>query len=572
MKSAELDAIDAIVDASALRAAIALWREGPWRTVVVGRRSTGKTSCVNHHAGTKLPIGLGGVTKAVAEVETAGAVWIDTPGIEDVDEAADVLEPVLIGADVVLWLVDGLQPVTDLERRVLREVLPDGTALRVAVTRLDLVDVAEHEAVLSRVQTVTASLRPMAVGTLDPRTQSVQTAAASAGSLRRRQALQRAITQTRAAIRALPEAPEPTALGRTLQQRWRTAVRDAERRVQARIQGDRLVRPADALASLARAAEQAVADVQAQASLPGSQSRTAATAHPTPPRALQLESPGRRRCVRSAAHGQGHRRQLARRGPAHPARVAGGRSGSGSRRRTDPPTGGAGLARRVAAQPSGAPVGRHHLGIGGHWEPAIRRAAVHDHREHIVDRCIDDSHHLALVGHAVMEAIRTERMLPADYREPEEAAEHADVEHDERELEDPEDRADDAHDPAGGAHAIGLHPGGPTLRHIGVAHHDCHRTEQLAHHEAQEPNHEYGSALLAVVTHESLPVRLAYAAARYRISPVAELGSCRDAGLPTSNTTRRLPSGLPCPDRDIGPRRRARSRVFTHSEPQLSVW
>ena len=122
----------------------------PARTVVVGLVGVGKSTLVNRLCGTEHPTGLGGVTREPVVVEGDGYVVVDTPGIDRPESAVVVLQPLLADADRVLWVVDGLQPLTESERRVLARACPEGVPVTALVARADLLDDQQGE-VLERV-------------------------------------------------------------------------------------------------------------------------------------------------------------------------------------------------------------------------------------------------------------------------------------------------------------------------------------------------------------------------------------------------------------------------------------
>ncbi len=135
----------------------------PWRTVVVGRRSAGKSTIVNLAAGESgQATGLGGVTQSVAEVAVGEHTFVDTPGI-GTQGVYDALLDALDDADAILWVVDGLHPVTLTERRLLREGRLGSTVINVVVTHLDLVDEQDVEGVLERVRSFS---EPLGVSTV----------------------------------------------------------------------------------------------------------------------------------------------------------------------------------------------------------------------------------------------------------------------------------------------------------------------------------------------------------------------------------------------------------------------
>jgi GTP-binding protein EngB required for normal cell division len=176
-------------------AAVAFARcAAPWQVVVVGRRSAGKTSLINRIAGTDHPVGLGGVTTAAHTTALADAALVDTPGLGG-RGAVDRLMPLVDDADAVLWVVDGLHPLTLSERRVLRECLLPGTAIHIVVTHLDLIEPHDVDAVLERVRTLTAPLGVRSVSRIDLRSATLPPATlvqSEPSSPARRRAVRRA--------------------------------------------------------------------------------------------------------------------------------------------------------------------------------------------------------------------------------------------------------------------------------------------------------------------------------------------------------------------------------------------
>lgn len=195
------------------------WR-APWRVVVVGRTSVGKSTLVNRVAGERVrPTGLGGVTREPAEVVVGDGIWVDTPPLEEAS-------PDLAEADQVVWVVDGLQPVTLSERTTLREALPEGTPLEVRVSRFDLVDPAEHAAILDRVRALAPPAR--SVLGLDLRRDPLALDRPER-SPRRVRALRAAILELR---ETLPEVLDPTRIREEARAAWRALVQEAEAAVE----------------------------------------------------------------------------------------------------------------------------------------------------------------------------------------------------------------------------------------------------------------------------------------------------------------------------------------------------
>jgi GTP-binding protein EngB required for normal cell division len=240
-----------------LDAALAWCSREPWRTVLVGRVGAGKTTLANHLAAARRPVGLGGVTAVVEEVECSspGATLVDTPGIDGVEVAIDRLEPVVAGADAVVWVVDGLQPGTRSERAVLERVVPTGMSLHVVITRADLIDEAERGQVLDRVRGLARSFRPVSVCLLDLRAAAPQEVVAlGAESPRRRRRIEAALEAARGRLEALPPVVSDLEVEQALRQRWHEAVRHVAERVEGEIATGEVENKAEALRRFARQA------------------------------------------------------------------------------------------------------------------------------------------------------------------------------------------------------------------------------------------------------------------------------------------------------------------------------
>jgi energy-coupling factor transporter ATP-binding protein EcfA2 len=237
LRGALVEAIEAargIAEPAPLRAALAIL-EAPWRVVVVGRTSAGKSTLVALLTGARRPVGLGGVTAEVEEVPRGEDLVVDTPGIDDPDDAVLTLAPALAEADAAVWVVDGLQPMTASERAVLREVLPPGLPLAVVVSKLDLVEPEEHDAVVGRVRELSHGARDV-VG-LDLR-RARPADVADLGRLdppgpRRAAALRQAMSRIRAALQAAPAPVGPEELEAAVRDRLRGVVRELDARIAA---------------------------------------------------------------------------------------------------------------------------------------------------------------------------------------------------------------------------------------------------------------------------------------------------------------------------------------------------
>ncbi|MEQ1571312.1 MAG: hypothetical protein ABMA64_37135, partial [Myxococcota bacterium] len=235
--------------------------EAPWTTVVFGRVGVGKTSLVNRHAGAGLPVGLGGVTRAARRVDG----WVDTPGIDDPSRAIVELAEWLDLADAAVWVTDGLQPMTRSERDVAGATLHPGTPLWVVVSRADLIDPSELPAVVQRVAALAAPHQPVDVVAAD-----LRRGAPTVGQVERigrfdppgPRRLARVAVAAQAARASLPPAPLDPA---SVVDRWRAAVREAARGVEARIAGGELTHPVDAEAALVAVGRDVVSGLEAAA-------------------------------------------------------------------------------------------------------------------------------------------------------------------------------------------------------------------------------------------------------------------------------------------------------------------
>lgn len=159
-----------LTEDAALARGLAHWRQAPTRVVLLGLRTVGKSTLVNLLAGERrAETGMGGVTREVTHYQLDGVELIDTPGLDRIEEALAVFDPLLADVDRLVWVVDGTQPVTRREREVLELCLRPHTEVRVVVSRLDLVDAEEHASVLRRVASLTAPWSPTSLQALDLR-------------------------------------------------------------------------------------------------------------------------------------------------------------------------------------------------------------------------------------------------------------------------------------------------------------------------------------------------------------------------------------------------------------------
>lgn len=207
-----LDALAPWVDTHPLRALL----DAPTRIVLLGRTGVGKTSLINRMTGQARPVGLGGVTRAIEPVPDGSVTWIDTPGIDDPWASIDRLGPVCDDADAVLWVVDGLQPLTHTERQVLDAIWSG--PLDVVVSRADLV-ADELDSVRARVVGQTQHRGPDRVFTHDLRPSGTLVGSSDSTTMRRvrrgparRSRLREALGTARTAFEGLPVPVHPDRL------------------------------------------------------------------------------------------------------------------------------------------------------------------------------------------------------------------------------------------------------------------------------------------------------------------------------------------------------------------------
>ena len=118
----------------------------PVRVVVVGGTSVGKTTLVNAWSNSSAPTGLGSKTLHVREQCFEDRVIIDTPSL---DEGFDIF-PVAHGCDVLVWVVDGLRPISQTEATRIAAVRPLVGDCLAIVSRADLLPTAEYTQVMDR--------------------------------------------------------------------------------------------------------------------------------------------------------------------------------------------------------------------------------------------------------------------------------------------------------------------------------------------------------------------------------------------------------------------------------------
>ncbi len=144
----------------------------PFRVVIVGGTSVGKTTLANAWTGGNAPTGLGGQTHEVRETRHQDRLIIDTPSL---DEGFDIF-PVAHGCDLLVWVVDGLRPISQTESTRIAAVRPLVGDCVAIVSRTDLLPTAEYTQVMTRCgqlfegPTAAADLRrsPPAFPPIDP--------------------------------------------------------------------------------------------------------------------------------------------------------------------------------------------------------------------------------------------------------------------------------------------------------------------------------------------------------------------------------------------------------------------
>jgi len=187
------------------------WRaQRSTRILLVGRTASGKTTLRNRLLGRDDPVGLGGSTRSIDAQTQGRKIWVDTPGIDGRDRAIDQLGPCFDTADLVVWVVDGLQPLTRTEREVVELLMLPGTPLAVVLSRADLLG-DEVEAVLERVRRGTQALHPFFIGSGDLRSDSPDLRGAPR-SPRQQQQLLDALHAVRRRFEALPQPLSPERL------------------------------------------------------------------------------------------------------------------------------------------------------------------------------------------------------------------------------------------------------------------------------------------------------------------------------------------------------------------------
>lgn len=212
------DLAEGLVDAQPLRSAASALQQ-PVRIVLLGRVGAGKTTLFNAWAGRSEPVGLGGTTE-VAHVGSLGAAQLhDTPGIDDPDASIVELGELLATADRVVWVVDGLQPLTASERTVVDTIVDSAVDKVVIVSRAELLEPADAEAVAARVRSL-VGVDP----TLADLRRSPPGPPSEAPGLRRHGIAQAALDELRLALVARGPDPDLAALRLSLRDRVRRTV------------------------------------------------------------------------------------------------------------------------------------------------------------------------------------------------------------------------------------------------------------------------------------------------------------------------------------------------------------
>ena len=241
---------------------------GPHRWLVIGRQGVGKSRLVNALVDGEAAVGLGGVTSEVSAYDAEDLVLIDTPALEDEFDGMDLIEAHLEAVDGLLWVVDGLQPLTALERRIVDRVVPPWVGVVAVVTRLDLVDETEHDAILNRVSQLLqhrALQGPVPASEVAMLRQAL-TRPPWQASPRRRTALTEAAAELRQTLGHLVPDPDPAeafdAWTAELRSTWREAVSQAHDGVAERVRHGEILFRDKALAALGDALTEAAEGVR----------------------------------------------------------------------------------------------------------------------------------------------------------------------------------------------------------------------------------------------------------------------------------------------------------------------
>ena len=152
---------------------------------------------------------------------------------------------------MILWVVDGLQPATRTEREVLEAVCLEGQARIAIVSRLDLVDPDEREAILERVRQVLDSDSVPQGGDLRSFEPDLTAVLPGETSARRDLARTYAARTALAALEALPPLESRAEVGARLAKTWREHVKAVADRVADAVSPRAAERPAVAIREFA---------------------------------------------------------------------------------------------------------------------------------------------------------------------------------------------------------------------------------------------------------------------------------------------------------------------------------
>ena len=148
------DLLDKVIDALPAVSEMASGSGGPRRVALVGKPNVGKSSLLNRLAGDERSVvhDVAGTTVDPVDslIEMDGKIWrfVDTAGLRRKVGQASGHEfyasvrthGAIDAAEVVIVLIDGSQPLTEQDQRVLSMVIEAGRALVLAFNKWDLVD------------------------------------------------------------------------------------------------------------------------------------------------------------------------------------------------------------------------------------------------------------------------------------------------------------------------------------------------------------------------------------------------------------------------------------------------
>ncbi|MGB6888767.1 MAG: ribosome biogenesis GTPase Der, partial [Mycobacterium sp.] len=148
------DLLDDVVAALPEVSEVASSGEGPRRVALVGKPNVGKSSLLNRLAGVQRSVvhDVAGTTVDPVDslIELDGRIWrfVDTAGLRRRVGQASGHEfyasvrthSAIDAAEVVVVLIDGSEPITEQDQRVLSMVIEAGRALVLAFNKWDLVD------------------------------------------------------------------------------------------------------------------------------------------------------------------------------------------------------------------------------------------------------------------------------------------------------------------------------------------------------------------------------------------------------------------------------------------------